>query len=591
MKKTAIRNIPFKTKLFLSVSTIFITMALIVCLLFSRTSIRNTIKSDQTSSDMILERISTQIDLLYEQMNIAATSITKNPSLVSIVLGLNVSDTSGAQQYIDQIQQERTIQTALGNMMFSPIISNVILYNQEKNYFYYTGTYYEDIDYVHQALANDKSAEEFHTRSVVCRPPMQSPWTTDKRMVLSVLRNFADAGTTQNTIVEIQVPCQRLKDICTQDSFRDEKAVMILDSEGRMVYPYDEEITILGKNDVASIQGQVAEGKRQTYSYDYSYNAIQSSETGFSVVLLSNNETVHSQMLSYIITTIVTVLLTLIITLSFIFTLITQFTRPLKQLIGHVNELSLDSVTKLTLPADTFNEFEILNTSLNQMVTKLKASIQEIYELEIRESKTNLAALQAQVDPHFLYNALNSISAASEIYGSDVTTKMCQELSSMMRYVTAKKTEVPLIEELTHTKNYLEFMKISNDTNFDYVVEVPREMHNLLVPRLSIQPFAENSFRHGFKNTLPPWHLSVICRTDSTCWEIVITDNGGGFSAEALSHISAGPMDATELEINGLGLNNTFSRLALFYGKDFSFKVENLPHGSRITLKGVLKND
>lgn len=171
--------------------------------------------------------------------------------------------------------------------------------------------------------------------------------------------------------------------------------------------------------------------------------------------------------------------------------------RPLNQLIYQVNKLSLDSDTKLTLPSDTFNEFEILNTSLNQMVVKLKASIQEIYELEIRESNANLAALQAQVDPHFLYNALNSISAASEVYGSDVTTVMCQDLSSMMRYVTSKKTEVPLIEELTHTKNYLEFMKISNDTNFDYIIDAPRELYDLLIPRLSIQPFAENSFR-GF---------------------------------------------------------------------------------------------
>ena len=146
MKPFKIRNIPFKTKLFLSVGILFLTLALIVCLLFSRTSIKNTITNERISSDIILERISTQIDSLYEQMNIAATSITKNPSLRSIVLNLNTSENETAQAYITQLQQERTIQTALGNMMFSPIISNVMLYNQEKNYFYYTGTYYDDMN-------------------------------------------------------------------------------------------------------------------------------------------------------------------------------------------------------------------------------------------------------------------------------------------------------------------------------------------------------------------------------------------------------------------------------------------------------------
>ena len=161
----------------------------------------------------------------------------------------------------------------------------------------------------------------------------------------------------------------------------------------------------------------------------------------------------------------------------------------------------------------------------------------------------------------------------------------------MMRYVTSKKTEVPLIEELTHTKNYLEFMKISNDTNFDYIIDAPRELYDLLIPRLSIQPFAENSFRHGFKNTLPPWHLSLVCRAAPDGWEIEITDNGGGFSQDALSHISEEPMEATELEINGLGLNNTFSRLSLYFGEQFSYKVENLSRGCRITLKGAFKHD
>ena len=591
MSRLKIQNIPFKTKLFLSVGILFLTLTLIVSLLFSRTSIQNTITNERTSSDIILERISTQIDSLYEQMNIAATSITKNPSLRSIVLNLNTSESETAQAYISQLQQERTIQTALGNMMFSPIISNVILYNREKNYFYYTGTYYDDMDYVDQVLSTDRAAESFNTDSVIYRAPAHRPWTLDERMVLSVLRNFADAATTQDTIVEIQVSSQRLKDLCTQDTFRDEKEILIFDSDGRMVYPYDRGITTLPVDSVAEIQSQIRAGENRYYSYDYAYYARQSDTTGFTVVLISNNETVHRQTRTYIFTTVITVLLTLILTLGIIFTLITQFTRPLNQLIYQVNKLSLDSDTKLTLPSDTFNEFEILNTSLNQMVVKLKASIQEIYELEIRESNANLAALQAQVDPHFLYNALNSISAASEVYGSDVTTVMCQDLSSMMRYVTSKKTEVPLIEELTHTKNYLEFMKISNDTNFDYIIDAPRELYDLLIPRLSIQPFAENSFRHGFKNTLPPWHLSLVCRADPDGWEIEITDNGGGFSQDALSHISEEPMEATELEINGLGLNNTFSRLSLYFGEQFSYKVENLSRGCRITLKGAFKHD
>lgn len=591
MNQSKIKNIPFKKKLFLGIGSVFLMLALIVCFLFSRTAIYTAVENDKTSSEMILERIATQIDSLYEQMDIAATSITKNPSLKSIILNLNASEGNDKLQYMNLIQQEKTIQTALGNMMFSPIISNAILYNRDKNYFYYSGSYYKDMDYVHDTLAADNTDGLLQSDAVIFRAPMQNRWTMEERVVLSVFRNFMDAATTQNTIVEIQVPGRLLTDICTQSSFKDEKEILILDADGSIVYPYDKEISTLPKTSVSQLQKEIVSGQMSHYSSDYSYSALQSLTTGFTAVLISNNHTVHQQTLIYVITTLIAVMLILSVTLLITFRLIGQVTRPLNQLIHHVNELSLDSDTILTLPSGTFDEFEIINTSFNQMVEKLKASIQKIYELQIRESNANLAALQAQVNPHFLYNALNSISAASEVYDSEITTQMCQELSSMMRYVTSKKTEVSLIEEITHMKNYLDFMKISNDTNFDYILDFPQEMHHLLIPKLSIQPFAENSFHHGFKNTMPPWNLSVTGSIECAVWEIRITDNGGGFSEEALSRIAAVPIEASELEINGLGLNNTFSRLSLYFGDTFTYHIENLSQGSRITLKGVLQHD
>lgn len=591
MKHIRLKHIPFKIKLFLIVGSIFLTLALLVCLLFSKTSIQNAIINDKTSSEVILERISTQINSLYEQMNIAATSITKNPTLKTIVLGLNTNEAGSDGKYFHQLQQERTIQTALGNMMFSPVISNVLLYNQDRNYFYYSGIYYNDMDYVYAQLEATDTPKQFKAVPVLYEPPHQNPWTTDQRQILSVLRNFSDAATTHDTIVEIQVSCRLLDDICTQDTFQSEKEILILDSSGSIVYPYDTGITTLPEGPVGQIVIGIASGKDCRYSYGYSYHALKSDSTQFTTVLISNNRSLKRQIVTYLIVTVLAALLTLAVSLLIFFTLLTQMTKPLNQLIAHANELSLDSDTRLVLPGGTLDEFEILSASMNQMVTKLKASIQEIYELQLRESSANLAALQAQVDPHFLYNALNSISAASEVYDSGVTTEMCQQLSSMLRYVTSRKKEVPLIEELTHTRNYLEFMKISNDSNFDYQIEVPASLHSLLLPKLSIQPFAENSFRHGFKNTLPPWHLSIACHHTEKIFEITIRDNGSGFSPKALSSISSGAVSANELEINGLGLNNTFSRLSLYFGPSFSFHVENLSQGCLITLKGTVKHD
>lgn len=581
------KNISFKTKLFLGMGSIFLALALIVCFLFSKNAIHTTVESDRSSSEIILERISTQIDSLYEQMNIAATSITKNPALRSIILELNTSEASPSRQYLYRLQQERDIRTALGNMMFSSIISNVHLYNKDKQYFYYSGNYYNDLGYIYQTLSNDDTADRLFGKNVIYFPPAANRWTRENRQVISVVRNFADTATTQDTVVEIQVKASLLDDICTQKSFQNEKQILILNKDNEIVYSPQKE-NVLSDETISTICKKIQNGRSSHWEFDYSYSTMSKGSTGFTTVLISNNHTVRQQTLLYFVTTLISVLLVLIVTLGITYKLITHVTKPLKQLISHIDELRLDSDTKFLLPTGSFDEFEILNTSLNQMVAKLKDSITEIYELQIRESNANLAALQAQVDPHFLYNALNSISAASEIYDSEVTTRMCQDLSSMMRYVTSKNMSVSLIEEISHTKNFLDFMKFSNDTNFDYTIVVPQELHSLKVPKLSIQPFAENSFSHGFKNTMPPWYLSIICSAKEDIWTIRIEDNGGGFTKEALSHIASAPVHAVDIEINGLGLNNTFSRLSLFFGEDFSYHIENLSQGSRITLKGRL---
>lgn len=587
-KKNILKNLSFKTKLFISMEIIFLTLILMTCFLFSKNAIKTARKSEQASANMVLERVSTQINSLYEQMNIAATYITKNPALKSIVLELNSSDNNEPEEQFYQLRQERTIHTALGNMMFSPIISNVHLYNQEKQYFYYSGFYYDDLDYIQKALSSDTATEELNDKNVLYLPPMTNRWTPEDRKVISVQRSFSDTDATKNTIVEVQVSFQLIEDICTQDAFHGEKEFLILDSQGNIVYPLTNTKVVSSKV-INSICQKIKKGETTHWEYDYSYSSEKSPSTKFTTVLISNNQTMRQQTILYIVTTIITALIVLSVTLAITYLLITRVTNPLKQLIEHINELRLDSDIQFLLPSDTFNEFDILNTSLNKMVKKLKASIKENYELQIRESNANLAALQAQIDPHFLYNALNSISAASEIYDSEVTTQMCQKLSSMMRYVTSKKSSVTFIEEISHTKNFLDFMKISYDSNFDYELTIPQKIHNLVIPKLSIQPFVENSFRHGFKNTLPPWHLSINCTVTDQNWKIQIIDNGEGFSKEALTEIASSPVNATNLEINGLGLNNTFSRLALLLGKNFSYQIENLSPGSCITLKGVFK--
>lgn len=588
MKKAIFKNSRFRTRLFAGISIILTFLALVVALIFSFISMKNTIETDKISNQVLLERITAQIDSLYGQMNIAATSITKNPTLQKIVLDMNTADSSHPQQYLDKLQQEKTIYTIIGNMLFSPSITNVLLYNPQKDYFYYTGTYLGDSSHNHKALSEFDKGPALKDGGPVYLGPMQSYWMDSDWPVISALKSFSDNSTTQDTVVEIQVPASLLTDICTQKAFKNEKEILIQGQDGKLLYPFTSPPGVLPEKTMKKVEAAVSKGSSSASYLSYSYLSSVSGETGYHVTLVSNNATIRGQILTYFITSLAAALIILAVMLVIVYKVLAMVTHPLNQLITYVGQISLDDETKLELPSNSLDEFEILNTSMSQMVKNLKNSIHRIYELQLRESNANLAALQAQIDPHFMYNALNSISAASEIYGSQMTTKMCQQFSSMMRYVTCAKQTVTLEEELVHTKNYLEFMSLSNEDNFSYNIETSRLLSCLSVPRLSIQPLVENCFKHGFCQVSPPWRIDIRCTSEEEYWQIEIADNGGGFTREAKERIEGLPLSFNSLEIDGLGLSNTFSRFSLMFHGDFSFHISNLCPGSKITLKGMI---
>lgn len=611
-------KLKFKFRLFLSVAGIFLFIALFVSLLFSMTSLKNAKENDYRGSAMVLERISSQIASLYEQMDVAATSITKNSTLRGTVLNLNIRDSQlTQQQMMEELEKTRTIQKTLINMMFSPIISNVLLYNRNLDYFYYTGLYLHDEGLLKRALSSDRSFEQLmETRyDQLYLGPHLSPWSGDDKVVLSAIRNFSDITTTQDTLVEIQVPYAHLDSICRQESFGDEKEIVILDSACRQIYPYEEAVTVLPPETIDHIVAQFEDGVPDFYSDEYAYYGSSILNNRFHVLLVSNQSTLAQYRKQNATNTILAVILILTTTCAIIFVIISIVSKPLNQMIRYINALSLDQDAPLNLSSDFLDEFELINSSFNQMLVKLKDSIKEVYEAQIRESNANLAALQAQINPHFLYNALNSISAASEIYGSEVTSRMCQQFSSMMRYITSSSPEAKLTEEIRHTRNYLDFMKISYDGSFDYTIDAPLETANLFLPRLTIEPLVENCFKHGFRECLPPWHITISCAIEGASWFIRIADNGSGFSPEALSDFqefkdaygSRKTADLyRDLEIDGLGLKNIYGRLFLYFNGNVDMYIENggsralcvsrpdnqnSPGGCLITIRGEITHD
>lgn len=238
---------------------------------------------------------------------------------------------------------------------------------------------------------------------------------------------------------------------------------------------------------------------------------------------------------------------------------------PIMQLSENVRKIAMPG-EKLVQVDGGIDEIDELEESFSQMLSRLA-------EASEREKKAYALALQAQMNPHFLYNVLAVIGAQGLDEGSERVYGMCAELSDMLRYVAAyESVTVRLTDEINHTKNYLSLMKARYEDYFEYTVDVDDKLLDMPVPKLFIQPLAENCFMHGFKNAEPPWRIDISMHGTKDAWELRIKDNGTGMTKDAAERIlSKAEKCCNDMEhggIGGLGMVNTIVRLRLTHSSN-----------------------
>ncbi|MGO4275617.1 sensor histidine kinase, partial [Paenibacillus sp. TAF58] len=244
------------------------------------------------------------------------------------------------------------------------------------------------------------------------------------------------------------------------------------------------------------------------------------------------------------------------------------------------------------------NEIELLHRAFMKMFTRINNATNEIIQARSSEAEAHFLALQAQMNPHFLYNSLMCISAAGQEIGSQKIKLMCAQLSDLLRYVTSiDNNAIKIRDELNHAELYLQFIKWRYEERFDYSIHVDERILDLHVPKLIIQPLLENCLNHGLMKIRAPWRVEVsgIFLSDHH-WVLEIKDNGNGFQDDELELIrerllsvdrslSEGKLD-NRLEVGGMGLMNIYTRMKLIYKETAVFELYNHAAGGAVVKIG-----
>ena len=270
-----------------------------------------------------------------------------------------------------------------------------------------------------------------------------------------------------------------------------------------------------------------------------------------------------------------------------------RLTKPIRAIRQTMEQTALETLDNPRLPTGG-DELKALSEAFGNLCERLKLSMDAQMLAQEREARARFDALQAQADPHFLYNTLNVIAGRAMTIGDEEIVDTCEEIAAMLRYSADTRERTATIgREAAHLTTYLALMKKRYRQKLEYTVEVAPEIARQPMPKLVLQQFSENAIRHGLAQTGRNLCFTLRGTACDGRWRIEIADNGAGFAPGVLAKLRETlredrvPLDG--LSIGGMGIANTYARLRAFYGAAFEMNLFNAETGARITLSAPLE--
>ena len=355
-----------------------------------------------------------------------------------------------------------------------------------------------------------------------------------------------------------------------------ECGLYITDQEGKLVF---EESRFSGKNQNYDLTYSEFLEQRDRGSADYTILCEQSNTTGWTVWLYQPVGLVGESMRPIGVMAGVTILICIFAAvLAYFITsgMVSGRIERLTCLMQEVQEGSMD----MQVGSDDRDEIGMLYRGFGSMMKRIRTLINEVYLGKITQKEAELKALQAQINPHFLYNTLSLINWKALAAGEEDISRMTLAMSTFYRTALNRGRNVLQVEaELSNTRAYLEIQSMLHDGDFDYEIEVQPEILQCESLNLILQPLVENAIHHGIEEkTDGRGKISVRGWKEDNCVWFMVEDNGVGMEQKVADKILT-------MESKGYGVRNVDERIRLCYGEKYAMKVESVVgKGTKMTI-------
>ncbi|NDL68053.1 cache domain-containing sensor histidine kinase [Anaerotalea alkaliphila] len=322
-------------------------------------------------------------------------------------------------------------------------------------------------------------------------------------------------------------------------------------------------------------------------SEEYQILSIRSGYTGWNMVgVFPTGETL--QVIVQVISSFVLyglIIFAIAIFLSHYLT--SSLTKPISTL-GALMERAEEGQLDQVFVSSYTDEISQLGHRFNKMLESIQNLLQMVYVEQKEKREAELRAFQAQINPHFLYNTLDTINWMAIEHGADDIAEMVTALTDLFRIGLSKGNEIiPLENEIKHVESYLKIQRVRYEAMIQYEIICSRQLKRLRVIKLIIQPIVENAIYHGIKTNDRPGEIRIEVDIREGWLLISVSDNGAGIPAEKVAQLNA--MLCGELEradAFGIGLFNVNERLRLNFGNEFGVEVDSVEgEGTRVFIR------
>ena len=355
-----------------------------------------------------------------------------------------------------------------------------------------------------------------------------------------------------------------------------ECGLYITDQDGKLVF---EESRFSGKNQNYDLTYSEFLEQRDRGSTDYIILCEQSNTTGWTVWLYQPVGLAGEAMRPIGVMAGVTILICIFAAVLAYFITSGMVSSRIERLTHFMQEVQEGSVD-MQMESDDRDEIGMLYRGFGSMMKRIRTLINEVYLSKITQKEAELKALQAQINPHFLYNTLSLINWKALAAGEEDISRMTLALSTFYRTALNRGRNVLQVEtELSNTRAYLEIQSMLHDGDFDYEIEAQTEILQCESLNLILQPLVENAIHHGIEEkTDGRGKITVRGWKEDNCVWFMVEDNGVGMEQEVADKILT-------MESKGYGVRNVDERIRLCYGEKYAMKVESVVgKGTKMTI-------